>query len=243
MLAIELRSARRYYYRILSGKEPLSIFEKDRAWHVPEDLGLSCMQEACKVLVGHHDFSSFRASGCQAKSPIKILDELRVCEMPAWPAFPMSIDRTSRVNISATSCKHVSSEGKASFDNPVEMEGQVSLSKERFMNHCQPDMLCQEENGNFGQDKVLEFGHRRRHRGYVVVARAQSFLYHQVRLLVGTLKCVGTGKLSVDDVESILKARTITVAPPMAPACGLYLAAVKYDFSCNDVNQMEDNGE
>lgn len=234
---------RTYYYRILSGKEPLSIFEKDRAWHVPEDLCLSCMQEACKVLVGHHDFSSFRASGCQAKSPIKILDELRVCEMPAWPAFPMSIDRTSRVNISATSCKHVSSEGKASFDNPVEMEGQVSLSKERFMNHGQPDMLCQEENGNFGQDEVLEFGHRRGHRGYVVVARAQSFLYHQVRLLVGTLKCVGTGKLSVDDVESILKARTITVAPPMAPACGLYLAAVKYDFSCNDVNQMEDNGE
>ena len=44
-------------------------------------------------------------------------------------------------------------------------------------------------------------------------------------------------------VERILKARTITEAPPMAPACGLYLAAVKYDFSCKDVNQMEDDGE
>lgn len=234
---------RTYFYRILSGKEPLSAFEKDRAWHVPEDLGLSRMQEACKVLVGHHDFSSFRAAGCQAKSPIKTLDELYVCEMPAWPAFPSSIERNSLVNIAATSCKHVSSEGKASFDNPVEMEGRESLSEERHMNHDQPDMLCQEENGNFSQGDVFEFGRRRGHCGYVVVARAQSFLYHQVRLLVGTLKCVGTGKLSVDDVERILKARTITVAPPMAPACGLYLAAVKYDFSCNDVNQMEEDGE
>lgn len=234
---------RTYYYRILSGKEPLPAFEKDRAWHVPEDLCLSCMQEACKVLVGHHDFSSFRAAGCQAKSPVKTLDELHVCEMPAWSAFPSSIDRNTRVNISATSCKHARSEVKTSLNNPVEMEGQVSLSNERFMNQSQPDMLCQKENGNFGQEEVLEFGQRRGHRGYVVVARAQSFLYHQVRLLVGTLKGVGAGKLSVYDVERILKARTITVAPPMAPACGLYLAAVKYDFSHNDVNQMEDDGE
>ncbi|KAJ0093320.1 hypothetical protein Patl1_26516 [Pistacia atlantica] len=59
---------RTYFYRLLSGPEPLSIFEKDRAWHVPEELDLHAMQEACKVLLGCHDFSSFRASGCQVVS-------------------------------------------------------------------------------------------------------------------------------------------------------------------------------
>lgn len=56
---------RTYFYRLLSGPEPLSSFEKDRAWHVPEDLDLLAMQKACRVLVGCHDFSSFRAAGCQ----------------------------------------------------------------------------------------------------------------------------------------------------------------------------------
>ncbi|KAL2985538.1 hypothetical protein AAZX31_12G157100 [Glycine max] len=56
---------RTYFYRLLSGPEPLSTFEKDRAWHVPEELSLPAMQEACRVLVGCHDFSSFRAAGCQ----------------------------------------------------------------------------------------------------------------------------------------------------------------------------------
>ncbi|CAK9165408.1 unnamed protein product [Ilex paraguariensis] len=56
---------RTYFYRLLTGPEPLSTFEKDRAWHVPEELNLPAMQKACKVLVGHHDFSSFRAAACQ----------------------------------------------------------------------------------------------------------------------------------------------------------------------------------
>ncbi|KAK3011011.1 hypothetical protein RJ639_011915 [Escallonia herrerae] len=60
---------RTYFYRLLSGPEPLSSFEKDRAWHVPEELDLPAMQKACKVLVGHHDFSSFRAAGCEVVIP------------------------------------------------------------------------------------------------------------------------------------------------------------------------------
>lgn len=84
----KLKSARRYFYRLLSGPESLSIFERDRAWHVPEELDLLAMQEACKVLVGHHDFSSFRAAGCQAKSPMRTLDELDVSEVVSNPYFP-----------------------------------------------------------------------------------------------------------------------------------------------------------
>ncbi|CAI5973803.1 unnamed protein product, partial [Closterium sp. NIES-64] len=62
----------------------------------------------------------------------------------------------------------------------------------------------------------------------VVRARAPSFLYHQVRLLVGLLKAVGAGAVQPDTVKSILEARDIQGVPPMAPACGLYLATVAY---------------
>jgi tRNA pseudouridine38-40 synthase len=53
----------------------------------------------------------------------------------------------------------------------------------------------------------------------------------QVRLMVGLLKSVGTGDLTTEDVERILNLKAVTAAPPMAPACGLYLANVKYDLS------------
>lgn len=75
-----------------------------------------------------------------------------------------------------------------------------------------------------------EFGIRRRHCCLVIIARAWLFLYHQVRLLVGVLKAVGTGGLTVPDVKHILDAKTITATSPMAPACGIYLRHVKYDL-------------
>ncbi|XP_073023320.1 uncharacterized protein [Primulina eburnea] len=84
---------RTYFYRLLSGNEPLSTFEKDRAWHVPEELDLVSMQQACQVLVGRHDFSSFRAAACQAKSPVRTLDELTVTEVASSPYFPSGLKR------------------------------------------------------------------------------------------------------------------------------------------------------
>jgi len=57
---------------------------------------------------------------------------------------------------------------------------------------------------------------------------APSFLYHQVRLIVGALKAVGAGDLTVDDVQKLLDAKDVSRAPPMAPACGLYLTDVRY---------------
>lgn len=186
---------RTYFYRLLSGPESLSTFEKDRAWHVDEDLDLPAMQEACKVLVGHHDFSSFRASGCQAKSPIRNLDELNVIEVFPSPYFPSAKERETQNSVGDLSC--------SSTQNKVEW----SIGE-----------------GSQG------FGMRRRHRCFVVTARARSFLYHQVRLLVGAIKSVGTGDLTVSDVERILEAKTVTANGPMAPARGLYLAHVKYDL-------------
>lgn len=198
MLDIKPKNARRYFYRLLSGPEPLSIFEKDRAWHVPEELDVLAMQEACKVLVGHHDFSSFRAAGCQAKSPIRTLDELNVSEVLSTPNFPTILERKQ--------------------NNSVQEDAHCTNKSET---DCHPSI-------NGGTDPG--FGLRKKHRCFVVTARARAFLYHQVRLLVGVLKSVGTGDLNIPDVERILNAKTVTAASPMAPACGLYLGHVKYDL-------------
>lgn len=61
-----------------------------------------------------------------------------------------------------------------------------------------------------------------------IVTSARSFLHHQVRSMVGSLLRVGEGRWSADDLEAALKAADRTRCGPMAPACGLYLAAVSY---------------
>ncbi|XP_059653582.1 uncharacterized protein LOC132300496 isoform X2 [Cornus florida] len=200
---------RTYFYRLLSGPEPLIIYEKDRAWHVPEELDLLAMQKACKVLVGHHDFSSFRAASCEAKSPIRTLDELNVTEVVSTPYFPSFAER----------------EQSSYAGGPFASYNKVKTDLPRNSSISDQDKV----DGSNGET-TRGFGTRRRYRCYVVTVRARSFLYHQVRLLVGVLKSVGTGDLTIPDVERILNAKTVTAASPMAPACGLYLGNVKYDL-------------
>jgi tRNA pseudouridine38-40 synthase len=105
------------------------------------------MQEAGKSLLGKHDFSSFRAAACQAKSPLRTLDRL-----------------------------------------------QVTRAREDVE----------------------------------IVAEARSFLHHQVRNMVGTLKLVGEGRWPVARIAEVLAARDRTQAGPTAPAHGLTLVAVRY---------------
>ncbi|WP_232317305.1 tRNA pseudouridine(38-40) synthase TruA [Candidatus Nucleicultrix amoebiphila] len=141
-------TSRTYRYLIINRYAPL-VFQKKRVWHVHgQSLDAVKMHEAAQVLVGHHDFTSFRAQLCQAKSPEKTLDLLT-----------------------------------------VERKGEL-----------------------------IE-----------IHAKARSFLHHQVRNFVGTLKLVGAGKLSVDDVKNILAAKDRTKAGPTAPAEGLYLINVGYN--------------
>ncbi|MFQ5955119.1 MAG: tRNA pseudouridine(38-40) synthase TruA [Kiloniellales bacterium] len=139
-------TGRVYLYRIIDRRAPLGL-DRGRAWWVPVPLDVEAMAEAARVLIGRHDFSTFRASECQASSPVKTLDVL-------------DLER---------------------------------------------------------RDAAIE-----------VTAEAQSFLHHQVRNMVGTLKLVGEGKWDAGDVAAALAARDRRRGGPTAPAEGLYLMAVRY---------------
>ena len=69
--------ARHYLYRIADQRPPLAL-RRGRAWHVRGPLDVEAMHQAAQNLVGKHDFTTFRAAQCQAKSPIRTLDLLLV---------------------------------------------------------------------------------------------------------------------------------------------------------------------
>jgi len=137
---------RTYRYRILN-RRPRPALAANRVWHVPAPLDTVAMQTAAQHLLGRHDFSSFRAAACQAKSPIRTLDRLDVCRLG---------------------------------------------------------------------DEIE------------ITAAARSFLHHQVRNIVGTLKLVGAGIWPPHRVARALAAANRAAAGPTAPPDGLCLLAVHY---------------
>jgi tRNA pseudouridine38-40 synthase len=68
---------RAYIYRIVNRRAPLTV-ERDRAWQVIQTLDTDAMHDAAQLLVGYHDFTTFRSAHCQADSPVKTLDRLDV---------------------------------------------------------------------------------------------------------------------------------------------------------------------
>ena len=139
-------TARHYLYRILARRAPPAL-AKNRVWWVPRAIDVQAMATAARHLVGRHDFTTFRAAGCQAKSPVKTLDVLEV--------------------------------------------------------HRDGDEIR-------------------------IGASARSFLHHQVRSIAGSLKHVGEGKWTADDLEAALDARDRAACGVIAPAAGLYLVRVDY---------------
>lgn len=80
---------RNYRYVVLNrGARP--VLEKNRVWWVPRKLNMSAMRCAAEKLVGHHDFTSFCASECQAKSPIKTLDSCTIKRSGEYIIFEFS---------------------------------------------------------------------------------------------------------------------------------------------------------
>ncbi|SCW71706.1 tRNA pseudouridine(38-40) synthase TruA [Ancylobacter rudongensis] len=74
-------TGRRYLYRIIA-RRPDLVLERNRAWRVLRPLDVDAMALGAARLVGRHDFTTFRAIGCQAASPVKTLDRLAVETVP-----------------------------------------------------------------------------------------------------------------------------------------------------------------
>ena len=70
-------TARTYLYRVLCRHSP-PVLERDRVWHIRRELDVEAMHAAAQLLLGQHDFTTFRSSECQAKSPVKSIDRLSV---------------------------------------------------------------------------------------------------------------------------------------------------------------------
>jgi tRNA pseudouridine38-40 synthase len=68
---------RHYLFRILNRRSPPAL-DKGKVWWLPMDLDSDAMHQAAQLLIGKHDFTTFRAAACQAQSPVKTLDRLEV---------------------------------------------------------------------------------------------------------------------------------------------------------------------
>ncbi|MCB8880325.1 tRNA pseudouridine(38-40) synthase TruA [Acidisoma cellulosilytica] len=138
---------RRYRYVILNRRARPAL-EAGHVWHMPHPLEAGAMAEGARFLLGRHDFTSFRAASCQAKSPLRTLDRLDV---------------------------------------------------------------------------------RRDGFHIIIETEARSFLHHQVRNMVGTLKLVGAGVWEPAQMAEALAARDRAAAGPTAPPDGLTFMSVDYE--------------
>lgn len=86
---------RHYVYRIIPRRSPLTV-EKGRAWNVKSELDVPAMNEAAKLLLGEHDFTTFRSTECQAKSPVKTLSTLDVTMRELHGVKVIEISTTAR---------------------------------------------------------------------------------------------------------------------------------------------------
>ena len=68
---------RTYQYLIINRHSPLALY-KNKAWHIRKKLDLKAIKKGAKLLLGTHDFSTFRSSSCGAKSPIKTLKKILI---------------------------------------------------------------------------------------------------------------------------------------------------------------------
>jgi tRNA pseudouridine38-40 synthase len=68
---------RTYEYIIINRQSPLAL-QKNKAWHIRKKLNIEVMKKAAKLLLGTHDYSTFRASSCGSKSPVKTIEKISV---------------------------------------------------------------------------------------------------------------------------------------------------------------------
>ena len=139
---------KQYTYKIINRVAQPTLL-KNRAWHIKQPLDVNAMRKASNNLIGTHDFSSFRAVGCQSSSPIKSIDSIYI--------------------------------------NKVGNEIDITFI-------------------------------------------AKSFLYNQVRIIVGSLSDFGKNKFPSSYMKKIIEAKDRKLAGETAPSHGLYLDKVFYDL-------------
>lgn len=81
-----------YCYRMITGRMAEPVLEKNRVWHVSWEMDVPAMHRAAQYLLGKHDFTSFRAAACQAKSPVRTLDRCDVIEIKNDTVFGQHIE-------------------------------------------------------------------------------------------------------------------------------------------------------
>ncbi|MBS1303085.1 tRNA pseudouridine(38-40) synthase TruA [Loktanella sp. SALINAS62] len=72
---------RRYLFKLMARRAPLTT-DAGQMWRVMQPLDIAAMQAGADHLLGRHDFTTFRAAGCQADSPVRTLDELTIAQQP-----------------------------------------------------------------------------------------------------------------------------------------------------------------
>ena len=135
-----------YNYQVFNSQAP-SVIEDDFSIHIRQPLDLDAMQNAIKLFLGKHDFSSFRAQGCQASKSIRTID-----------------------------------------DASIVVKGK----------------------------KII------------FVFKAQSFLYQQIRIMVGSLLEVGMKNKSINWIKDLIEAKDRKLAGPTVPSKGLILKEISY---------------
>ena len=137
---------RSYLYRILNNQTPSALWSK-RSLFVPQKLDVRAMRAATKYLIGEHDFSSFRGSGCQSNSPVRSIEDIKISKKNNFITFEL---------------------------------------------------------------------------------RANAFLLHMVRILIGTLLMVGKREIKPVEMKNILNEKDRRISGKTVSSSGLYFLGPKY---------------
>ena len=137
---------RSYLYRILNNQTPSALWSK-RSLFVPQKLDIRAMRAASKYLIGEHDFSSFRGSGCQSNSPVRTIENIKITKKNNFIIFEL---------------------------------------------------------------------------------RANAFLLHMVRIIIGTLLMVGKREIKPVEMKNILNEKDRRISGKTVSSSGLYFLGPKY---------------
>ena len=137
---------RSYLYRILNNHTPSALWSK-RSLFVPQKLDIRAMRAASKYLIGEHDFSSFRGSGCQSNSPVRSIEDIKITKKNNFITFEL---------------------------------------------------------------------------------RANAFLLHMVRIIIGTLLMVGKREIKPVEMKNILNEKDRRISGKTVSSSGLYFLGPKY---------------